>query len=243
MLPVCFRSRRLIVALTLAVLGALASTAMGAASRVRHEVAFPELPGYTTLRCDFHMHTVFSDGLVWPTLRVEEAWRDGLDVIAITDHNESQRYKDDVPPKIGRSYELARPTAEGLGLLLIRACEITRDEPPGHLNALFVKDIAAVPDLQRLALDAKRGVASEALASLGMIGTGEAAKTLQKVLTEGPADLRIPAAHAALTAAAQLAKDGNLGAARGLLDGVVRSLPPGFLPSAAQRQAAALRTN
>ena len=114
----------------------------------------------------------------------------------------------------------------------------------GVVNSLGVRrEIAAVPDLQRLALDAKRGVASEALASLGMIGTGEAAKTLQKVLTEGPADLRIPAAHAALTAAAQLAKDGNLGAARGLLDGVVRSLPPGFLPSAAQRQAAALRTN
>ncbi|MBI4623987.1 MAG: hypothetical protein HY736_12325, partial [Verrucomicrobia bacterium] len=114
----------------------------------------------------------------------------------------------------------------------------------GVVNSLGVRrEIAAVPDLQRLALDAKRGVASEALASLGMIGTGEAAKTLQKVLTDGPADLRIPAAHASLTAAAQLARDGNLVAARGLLDSVVRTLPPGHLPAAAQRQAAALRVN
>ena len=25
------------------------------------------------------MHTVFSDGVVWPSVRVEEAWREGLD--------------------------------------------------------------------------------------------------------------------------------------------------------------------
>jgi len=114
----------------------------------------------------------------------------------------------------------------------------------GAVNSLGVRrDTAAVPALQKLALNPQSGVASEALASLGMIGTSEAAKTLHKVLTDGPADLRIPAAHAALVAAAQLAKDGNLAAARILLDRVVRTLPPGLLPSAAQRQAAALRTS
>lgn len=111
----------------------------------------------------------------------------------------------------------------------------------GVVNSLGVRrEVAAVPDLQSLVFDAKRGVGAEALASLGMIGTAGAAKTLQKVLTEGPADLRIPAAHASFVAAAQLAKDGNLVAARGLLDGVIRSLPPGRLPAVAQRQAAAL---
>lgn len=138
------RGPRPLLAWCLAVLGVVSSAAVGAPGKVRREVAFPDLPGYTTLRCDFHMHTVFSDGLVWPTLRVEEAWRDGLDVIALTDHNEYQRFKDDVPPRIGRSYELALPTAQGLGLLLIRAGEITRAEPPGHLNALFLQDVAAV---------------------------------------------------------------------------------------------------
>lgn len=142
----CFllRHHPMLAALLVAAASTLPAPSLAAASRVRHEIPFPDLPGHTTLRCDFHLHTVFSDGAVWPTLRVEEAWRDGLDVIAITDHNEYQRYKDDVPPKIGRSYELARPVAEALGLLLIRGCEITRGEPPGHLNALFVKDFAAV---------------------------------------------------------------------------------------------------
>ena len=111
-----FHGRGHLTAWLFAALCAAGTTGLSAVNRVRHEVAFSDLPRYTTLRCDFHMHTVFSDGLVWPTLRVEEAWRDGLDVIAITDHSEYQRFKDDVPPKIGRSYELALQAARGLGL-------------------------------------------------------------------------------------------------------------------------------
>ena len=112
----------------------------------------------------------------------------------------------------------------------------------GVVNSLGVRrEIAAVPDLQKLALDPTRGVASEALASLGMIGTAEAAKTLQKVLTDGPADLRVDAAHASLVAAERLAKAGNVAAARGLLDRVVRTLPPGHLATVAKTQAVALR--
>ena len=57
-------------------------------TRARTPVNIPDIPGYVTLKCDFHIHTVFSDGLVWPTVRTEEAWRQGLDAIAITDHNE-----------------------------------------------------------------------------------------------------------------------------------------------------------
>lgn len=111
----------------------------------------------------------------------------------------------------------------------------------GVVNSLGVRhDLAAVPDLQKLAVDPQRGVASEALASLGMIGTAECAKTLRGVLTSGPAELRVPAAHAALAAAAELAKHSNPAAARELLDLVIHSLPPGNLPAAAQRQAATL---
>ena len=32
--------------------------------RQRAPVNLPEVPGYVTLKCDFHIHTVFSDGLV-----------------------------------------------------------------------------------------------------------------------------------------------------------------------------------
>ena len=54
----------------------------------RMELRLPAIEGYETLTGDFHIHTVFSDGKVWPDVRVNEAWRDGLDVIAITDHLE-----------------------------------------------------------------------------------------------------------------------------------------------------------
>ena len=111
----------------------------------------------------------------------------------------------------------------------------------GAVNSLGVRrEVAAVPDLQKLALDAKRGVAAEAIASLGMIANRDAAKTLQHVLTGGPADLRVPAAHAALVAAAHLAKDRNVTGARELLDSVVKALPPGQLATVAQKQIAAL---
>jgi hypothetical protein len=110
-------------------------------AEVRREVHFPDLPGYKTLVCDFHMHTVFSDGEVWPTVRVEEAWRQGLDAMAITDHIEYQPHKDDVPTKHNRSYELAEGAAREHNLLLARGAEITRDTPPGHFNALFLGDL------------------------------------------------------------------------------------------------------
>lgn len=33
------------------------------------KISIPDIPGYQTLKGDFHMHTVFSDGHVWPTFR------------------------------------------------------------------------------------------------------------------------------------------------------------------------------
>ena len=110
-------------------------------AQVRQEVRLPDIGGYKTLKCDFHMHTVFSDGAVWPTVRVDEAWREGLDVISITDHIEYQPHKDDVPTKHNRPYEIALPRARERGILLIRGAEITRDTPPGHFNAVFLEDV------------------------------------------------------------------------------------------------------
>ncbi len=112
----------------------------------------------------------------------------------------------------------------------------------GVVNSLGVRrDTAAVPDLQKLALDPKRGVAEEALASLGLIANRDATKTLQKVLASGPAELRVPAAHAMLLAAEQLKKEGNASGARELLDSVVKAQPPGQLATVAQEQIAALK--
>jgi len=120
-----------------------------AAADVRREIQFPDLPGYQTLKCDLHMHTVFSDGLVWPTVRVDEAWRLGLDAIAIADHIEYQPHKDDVPTQHNRPFELASGTARAHDLLFPKGTEITRDTPPGHFNAIFLSDVGPLdtPDL------------------------------------------------------------------------------------------------
>jgi predicted metal-dependent phosphoesterase TrpH len=107
-------------------------------TRARTPVNIPDIPGYVTLKCDFHIHTVFSDGYVWPTVRSEEAWREGLDAIAITDHIEYQPHKADVSTNHNRSYQIARKTGDELDLLVIKGSEITRQMPPGHLNAIFL---------------------------------------------------------------------------------------------------------
>jgi predicted metal-dependent phosphoesterase TrpH len=109
-------------------------------SQSRKIIDLPDIPGYHTLKGDFHMHTVFSDGTVWPTVRVEEAWLEGLDVIAISDHIEYRPHSKDVVADHNRSYEIAEPLAGKLGIILVRAAEITRSMPPGHLNALFIEN-------------------------------------------------------------------------------------------------------
>lgn len=118
----------------------LTSSDLQAHGRYRTPVRIPDIPGYLTLKCDFHIHTVFSDGKVWPDVRSEEAWREGLDAIAITDHIEYQPHKADLPTKHNRSYEIAKPAGDNLQVIVIRGSEITRSMPPGHLNAIFIKD-------------------------------------------------------------------------------------------------------
>lgn len=111
-------------------------------TRARTEIRIPDPDGFLTLKCDFHVHTVFSDGTVWPSVRAEEAWREGLDAIAITDHIEYQPHKSDIPTNFNRSFEIANGSGTPLDLIVIRGSEITRDMPPGHLNALFLTDSA-----------------------------------------------------------------------------------------------------
>lgn len=101
-------------------------------------INIPNIPGYQTLKCDFHMHTVFSDGTVWPTVRIEEAWEEGLDAISITDHIEYLPHSKDIVSDLNRSYDIAKPLSEEMDIILIKGTEITREMPPGHLNALFI---------------------------------------------------------------------------------------------------------
>jgi hypothetical protein len=109
----------------------------------RREIAIPDISGYLTLKSDLHMHTVFSDGEVWPTTRVQEAWLDGLDVIAITDHLELTPHKQ-VAKDRNAAHDIAKSKANELNILLIKGSEITRWHPLGHINCLFTTDNESV---------------------------------------------------------------------------------------------------
>jgi 3',5'-nucleoside bisphosphate phosphatase len=109
--------------------------------RLERALRFPDIAGFKTMKCDLHMHTVFSDGSVWPDIRVAEALWDGLDAISLTEHLEYQPHKADIPhPDRNRSYEIAMQEAKNHNLLIIRGSEITRRMPPGHNNAVFIAD-------------------------------------------------------------------------------------------------------
>lgn len=130
------------IILLIALLSVLFSAQAQYADSARKEINIPDIPGYKTLKCDFHTHTVFSDGNVWPTVRVEEAWLGGLDALALTDHFEYTPHKEDITINYNRPYEIALPSAKSRGITLIKGGEITRKMPPGHLNAIFLKDAA-----------------------------------------------------------------------------------------------------
>jgi predicted metal-dependent phosphoesterase TrpH len=130
------------------------------------QITIPDAGGFRVLKGDFHIHTLFSDGWVWPTERVIEADENGLDAIAITDHIEyrprlggpERRDKKgkitniqlrDENDNYNFSYELAKPEADKRKIILVRGTEITKKTmPPGHFNALFVQDVNKIAALQ-----------------------------------------------------------------------------------------------
>jgi|TARA_B110000438_G_scaffold148637_1_gene143145 3',5'-nucleoside bisphosphate phosphatase len=110
---------------------------------------FPNIDNYQTLISDLHQHTVFSDGLVWPSIRVDEAIYDGVDIISMTEHLEYQPHLEDIPNlDRNRVYNLTKKYAENYNsnlenenkLVVINGQEITRSMPPGHVNAIFIED-------------------------------------------------------------------------------------------------------
>ena len=96
----------------------------------KRKIEFPNIPGSITLVCDLHMHTVFSDGSVWPNIRVQEAQKDGVDFISTTEHLEYQPWKDDIPhPNRNRGYQVAKEYASNTDVIVINGSEITRNMP------------------------------------------------------------------------------------------------------------------
>ena len=119
---------------------------LGTTSILAQDPFFKSEAGTYWLSTDLHIHTVFSDGAVWPSIRVEEARREGLDLIAMTEHLEYQPHAEDLPhPDRNRSFNIASGMlGEDESLKVINGSEITRDMPPGHVNAVFIKDANAL---------------------------------------------------------------------------------------------------
>lgn len=128
---------------------AVAGVLSASAQLTPNKIVVPNIPGYQTLKGDFHIHTVFTDATVWPATRVQEAIWEGLDVIAITEHIDTrhQKYVNQgvFTEKCDRnfSYEIAKKAA-GKNILIVHGGEISRGMPPGHFNCLFVKDNEAL---------------------------------------------------------------------------------------------------
>lgn len=136
-------------------------------STTRQEFILPsKIGGYIPVRTDLHLHTYFSDGHVSPLARVREAWIDGLDAIAFTEHIEYHpadqgmidylsktlpqgikahdvNKKPDMMPlqDLNYSVKAAQQIAPAFGMMIIPGTEITRNPKEiGHFNALFTTD-------------------------------------------------------------------------------------------------------
>ena len=122
----------------------------------RTEFYAPSIDGYTAYKADLHTHTIFSDGHLSMESRVREAWIDGLDVMAVTEHLEYRPHEETLvkylnkymtPGTKARAYsfvsknepakgaimidlnfpvELAKKTAEAFDITIIPGIEITR---------------------------------------------------------------------------------------------------------------------
>lgn len=132
----------------------------------RTEIILPKVNGFNCYKGDFHIHTSYSDGNLTPNARIIEAWYDGLDIVAITDHYEGQKgiktffkvaaghadegqtfsYKSaSKTGKVSTDFEAIHKLAEaqveksGFPMLLVRGCEMARNaQSHGHFNILFL---------------------------------------------------------------------------------------------------------
>lgn len=78
------------------------------------------------MKIDLHTHSYYSDGLSSPTKLVEEAFKKGLDGIALTDHQTT------------RGWTEAEKRAKELGICFIPGQEIKTKQ--GEVLALFIKE-------------------------------------------------------------------------------------------------------
>lgn len=120
---------------------------------------FESPEGKFFISADLHIHTVFSDGSVWPTIRVDEALRDSIDMISLTEHLEYQSHLRDIPhPDRNRSYQIAGGYVKNQPLAVVHGTEITKPMPPGHFNAIFISDANKFFDKEKKALEFNKAI-------------------------------------------------------------------------------------
>ena len=142
----------------------------------RTNIVLPQVNGYNVYKAELHIHTIYSDAHVTPEFRVQEAWYDGLDVLAITEHIEYRALESSMmefmkpyfkkgtqpinwsivdKPADGRgiqsdldmSVRLAQKEAKKYDITIVPGAEISRTpETIGHFNALFTTDNDAIYD-------------------------------------------------------------------------------------------------
>ena len=123
----------------------------------RKEIFIPQVNGFNVYKADLHTHTMYSDGQVLPKYRIREAWQDGLDIIAVTEHIEYRpveedlvkyldKYtdkkrkeavnhriiseaatKDGIMVDLNTAVQISQKLAKSYGLTVIPGLEITRD--------------------------------------------------------------------------------------------------------------------
>lgn len=142
--------RLAVAALLLIALVAGGASALAQVTKVATDVrtvsAFPRVGSYQVLACDFHMHTVHSDGKLTSRERVIEAYNYGYDAIAVTDHGKTD------------AYTSARSLADALGVVLIRGSE-TGIDGTEHMVVLGVSGNYRPRDAHRLAEEPGQGTA------------------------------------------------------------------------------------
>lgn len=133
-----------------------------AVAGAQNKIIIPDTDNHLVLTGDMHLHTIFSDGNVWPVTRVDEAVSEGVEVICITDHLDGRHQK---LVKKGvfncdrnYSYEVAAKYARSQGVIVIHGAEISRGMPPGHFNTLFISDAEPIAQASDAHSDHQEGM-------------------------------------------------------------------------------------